>query len=113
MVCAGYNKASGLYCHLKKMVAHITLWGDDDEHFYSYGYSKGKSTLLYCTMKHPLPKTFHCTAFKKHDWFILDENQKKITFSKLSLYLPSTLDRKEEFFAVERSRSLASNRCEL
>ena len=47
-------------------------------------------------MKHTLPNIFHCTAFKKHHGFILDEN-KKTGFSKLFLYLPSTLDRKEEF----------------
>ena len=48
-------------------------------------------------MKHPLPNIFHCTAFKKHHGFLLDENQKKADFSKMFLYLPSTLDRKEDF----------------
>ena len=41
-------------------------------------------------------KHFHCTAFKKHP-FLLDENQSKVKFSKMFLYLPSTLDRKEDF----------------
>ena len=75
-----YNKATGLYGGLTKMLAHITLRGDESERFYSYGYSKEKSTLLYCTMKHPLQNIFHCTAFKKHYGFILDENQKKAKF---------------------------------
>ena len=48
-------------------------------------------------MKHPLPNIFHCTSFKKHDVFILGENQNKAKFSKMFLYLPSTLDRKEDF----------------
>ena len=48
-------------------------------------------------MKHPLPNIFHCTAFKKHHGFLLDENQNKAKFSKMFLYLPSTLDRKEDF----------------
>ena len=69
-----YNKTTGLYGGVKKMLVHITLRGDEGERFYSYGYSKEKSTLLYCTMKHPLPNIFHCTAFKKHHGFILDEN---------------------------------------
>ena len=47
-------------------------------------------------MRQPLPNIFNCTAFKKHG-FILDENQKKAKFSKTFLYLPSTLDRKEDF----------------
>ena len=37
-----YNKATGLYGSLTKKLAHITLRGDDSEHFYSYGYSKEK-----------------------------------------------------------------------
>ena len=75
-----YNKTPGLYGGVKKMLVHITLRGDEGERFYSYGYSKETSTLLYCTMKHPLPNIFHCTAFKKHHEFILDENKKKQIF---------------------------------
>ena len=41
-----YKKATGLYGGLTKKLAHITLGGDDRERFYSYGYSKEKSTLL-------------------------------------------------------------------
>ena len=41
-----YKKATGLYGGLTKKLAHITLGVDDMEHFYSYGYSKEKSTLL-------------------------------------------------------------------
>ena len=92
-----YNKATGMYGGLTKKLAHITLRRDVNERFFSYGYSKEKSTLLYCTMKHPLPNIFQCTAFKKHHGFLLDEDQKKADFSKMFLYLPSTLDRKEDF----------------
>ena len=92
-----YNKATGLYGSPTKKLAHITLRGDANERFFSYGYSKEKSTLLYCTMKHPIPNSFYCTAFKKNHGFLLDENQKKADFSKIFLYLPSTLDRKEDF----------------
>ena len=48
-------------------------------------------------MKHPLPNKFLCTAFKKHHGFSLDENQKEAKYSTMFLYLPSTLDRKEDF----------------
>ena len=78
-----YNKATGLYGGPKKKLAHITLRGDANERFYSFGYSNEKSTVLYCTMKHPLPNIFHCTAFKKHHGFILDENRKQAKFSKM------------------------------
>ena len=90
-----YNKATGLQGGLTRK--YITFRRDASERFYSYGQSKEKSTLLHCTMKHPLPNIFHCTAFKKHHGFFLDENQKKAKFSKLFLYVPSTLDKKEDF----------------
>ena len=79
------------------MLGHITLRGDKGECYYSYGFSKEKSSVLYCSVKDPLPNIFQCTAIKKHHGFLLDENQKKEPFSKLFLYLPSTLDRKEDF----------------
>ena len=61
-----YNKVTGLHGGPKKMLAHITLRGDEGERFYSCGYSKEKSTLLYCTMKHPLQNIFHCIALKNY-----------------------------------------------
>ena len=72
-----YNEATGLYGGLTKKLAHIALRGDTNERFFSYGYLKEKSSVLYCTMKTPLPNIFHCAAFKKHHRFILDENKKK------------------------------------
>ena len=59
-----YNKATGLYGGLTKRLAHITLRGDDSERFYSYGYSKEKSTLLYCTMN-ILHQTFSTVLLSK------------------------------------------------
>ena len=92
-----YNKATGMYGGLTKKLAHITLRGDVNERFYSNGYNKEKSALLYCVNRQPLPNIFHCTAFKQHHGFLLDKNQKKSEFSKMFLLLPSTLDRKEKF----------------
>ena len=92
-----YNKATGLYGGLTKKLAYSTLRGDANERFFSFDYSKERSTSLYCTMKHPLASIFSCTAFKKHHGFLLDENKKKTEFSKMFLYLPSTLDSKEDF----------------
>ena len=92
-----YNKSTGLHGGLEKMLGHITLRGDQGERYYSYGYSKEKSSVFYCSVKDPLPNIFHCTAFKKHHGLLLDESKKKVPLSKLFLYLPATLDRKEEF----------------
>ena len=85
-----YNKATGMHGGLTRNLAHITLVGDVIERFYSYGYNKGKSALLYCVNRQPLPNIFHCTLFKQHHGFLLDENPKKSEFSKIFLFLPST-----------------------
>ena len=90
-----YNTVTGMYSGLNKKLAHITLRGDVNERFDSYDYSKEKSTLLYCVNKYPLPNIFHCTAFKQHHGFLLDENQKRAEFSNMFMFLPSILDRKE------------------
>ena len=59
-------------------------------------------------MKTPLPNIFHCTAFKKHYPFLFDENQNKSKFSNMFIYLPSTLDRKEDFLPYKEHVHLHS-----
>ena len=72
-----YKKATGMYGGLTKKLAYITLRGDVNERFYSYGYHKDRSALLYCVNKQPLPNILHCNAFKQYNGFLLNENQKK------------------------------------
>ena len=97
MYCPVNNKSRGLYGGLTRKLSYITLRGDERERFYSYGYNKEKSSLLYCSMKAPLPNIFSCTAFKKHLPYLYDQNQAKIKSSGMFLYLPLTLDRKQDF----------------
>ena len=70
--------------------------GDAKEHFFSYGYNKEKSSILYCHMKSYLPNIFSCAVFKKHVSFLLDQNKNNIKSSGLFYFLPCTLDRKEK-----------------
>ena len=98
-----YNTETGLYQGLKKKLGYITLREDVNERFFSYGYQKEKSKVLYCTVKQPIPNIFHCTAFKKHMGYLLDENQKKSNMSYMFLFLPSTLDRKEEIMQFKNN----------
>lgn len=67
-----YNTVTGLYHGIIKNLGLIALRGDPKERFFSYGYKKEKSALLYCSMKSPLPNIFSCTAFKKHVPFFMD-----------------------------------------
>ena len=77
-----YNKATGLYGGLTKKLAHIMLQGNANERFFSYGYSKEKSTLLYCTMKHPLPNIFFVLPLRNIMGFYLMKIKRKLTFQK-------------------------------
>ena len=84
----------------QKIRSHYTLRRCKGALFF-YDYNKEKRSLFYCSMKTPIPNIFNCTAFKKHLLFLLDENQKKVQFSNMLLFLSSTLDRKEDFLKWE------------
>ena len=100
------NTETGLFKGLGKRLGYISLRGDKKETFYSYGYDKERSKLLYCTMKQPLPNIFQCTSFKKHKDFLIQEKLNESNEPSLFLFLPSTLDRKEEFLQFKSSVNL-------
>ena len=91
-----YNTQNGLCRGLTKKLGYITLRGDANESFYRYGFNKQNSKVLFCTTKQTLPNIFQCTAFKKHSAFLMSQNQENLKFSKMFMFLPSTLDRKED-----------------
>ena len=81
---------------MSRKLGLITLRGDAQERFFSYGYSKDKSALLYCSMKAPLPNTFSSTCFQKHKQLLLDQNELGVKQSDIFFFLPATSDRNEE-----------------
>ena len=89
-----YNTQDGLYRGLKKSLTNIVLRGDELETLYSYESDKEKSKSLYSVNKQPLPNIFQTTAFKKHTLYLMDQRNQE--FSKMFMFLPLTLDRKEE-----------------
>ena len=101
-----YNKEPGLFRGLGKRLGYITLRGDKNETFYTYGYDSEKSKLLYCSMNQPIPNIFHCTCFKRHHQYLLNEKATDRLASSLFLFLPSTLDRKEKFLQYKDSVNL-------
>ena len=101
-----YNTETGLFKGLGKRLGYISLRGDKIETFYSYGYDKERSKLLYCTMKQRLPNIFQCTSFKKHKDFLIQEKLNESNESSLFLFLPSTLDRKEDILQFKSSVNL-------
>ena len=68
-----YNTKDRLYRGLKKSLVNIILRRNEVETFYSYGYDKKRSKMLFCVNKQPLPNDFQSTAVKKHISYLLDK----------------------------------------
>ena len=100
-----YDLESGFFKGLRLMLAYIVLRGDDDEVFFSYGFNKNKSKVLYSYSKQQIPDTFVTTSFKKHFQEVVNE-KKDEKFSKMFYYLPSISDRKEEINQYKDNVSL-------
>ena len=100
-----YDLESGKFKGLRLMLAYIIIRGDDDEVFFSYGYSKSKSTVLYSYSKQQIPDTFISTSFKKHFQEVVNE-KKDEDYSHMFYYLPSISDRKEEVNQYKSNVSL-------
>ena len=90
------NTENGLYRGLTKKLGNIILRGDTNKTFFSHGFDKEWSKVLYCIKKQPLPNIFQCTAFKKDVQILMSQNQQNLDFSKMFIFLPSTLDCKED-----------------
>ena len=65
LVALLYDMNSGKFLGLDKRLAFIMVRGDYDETFFSYGYNKSKSNLLYSVPKTFFPNIFSRTCFKK------------------------------------------------
>ena len=68
-----YNVETGEFKGLQYWLAYIMVKDDEDKMFLSYGYSEGKSNILYSTFKQILPNIFQRTSFKKHNPMLLNE----------------------------------------
>ena len=73
--CPLYNVNTGFFYGLTRKLGLITVLGDEQERFFSYGYSKEKSKVLYCSMKTQLPNIFSTTCFKKHTNLLLEQHK--------------------------------------
>ena len=100
-----YDLETGTFKGLRLMLAYIIIRGDADEFFFSYGYSKTKSKVLYSYMKQQIPDTFIATGFNKHFKEVVNEKRDE-TSSEMFYYLPSISDRKEEINQYKSNVSL-------
>ena len=102
-----YDLETGDFKGIRLMLAYIVLRGDQEEIFFSYGYDKNKSKILYSYSKQQIPDAFISTAFKKHFNEIMNEKRDEDS-STLFYFLPSISDRKEAINQWKNNPSLVS-----
>lgn len=111
LLCPLYDKQSGHFLGLEKRLAAISIRGNSNEYFLSYGFDKEKSKVLFSTYKMMLPNIFQSTYFKKYKDFLKSDD--KGEFSTLFCYLPLTTDRKESLNQHKGNVQLHLITCEM
>ena len=101
-----YDLESGEFRGVRLQLAYIVLRGDEHEIFFSYGYEKSKSKVLYSYSKQQIPDAFISTSFKKHFNEIINEKKDDENSSSLFYFLPSISDRKESINQWKNNPSL-------
>ena len=108
-----YDTEAGNFSGLTTKLAHIILKRDEDECFFSYGYNKEKTALLYLFCKEMIPNAVTATCFTKHLSEILNERRNNEEFSNLFYYLPSTTGRNEDINQFRGNVNLIPIDCSL
>ena len=100
-----YDLESGDFKDVRQQLAYIILRGDEQEIFFSYGFDKSKSRVLFSHSKQQIPDAFISTSFKKHFNEIMNEKRNEDS-SSLFYFLPSISDRKETINQWKNNPSL-------
>ena len=100
-----YDLESGEFKGVRQQLAYIILRGDEQEIFFSYGFDKSKSKVLFSYSKQQIPDAFISTSFKKHFNEIMNEKRNEDS-SSLFYFLPSISDRKETINQWKNNPSL-------
>ena len=106
LFCCIYDLATGEFKGIREQLAYIVLRGDQHESFFSYGFEKTKSQILYSYSKNQIPDAFALTAFRRHFSEVVNEKKEKEDSSSLFFFLPSITDRKEEINQWKNNPSL-------
>ena len=78
LLCCIYDLDTGEFKGIRGQLAYIVLRGDKNEIFFSYGYNKNKSQILYSYSKQQIPDAFVSFSFKNHYNEIINEKKKKM-----------------------------------
>ena len=77
LLCPLYDIETACFLGLEKRLATISVRGDDDKLFLSYGYVKEKCKQLFSLHKVRLPNIFQSTSFQKHKDYLKGDDKGK------------------------------------
>ena len=89
-----YDHKSGKFLGVKESLAYIMLRKEEQETFFTYGFSAEYASILYCYSRQSMPNVFKGTAFNTHK--LQNYAEAKAGMSNIFFYLPSITDRKED-----------------
>ena len=102
-----YDPVNGQFLGLINSLGYLTVRGDEQEHFFDYGFNKENSKILYSTHKMKIPNSFSTTIFNRC-WIQYKSGAFSETdFSNVFFFLPSTTDRIEEINRYVKSVNLS------
>ena len=61
-----YDPVNGQFLGLINSLGYLTVRGDEQEHFFDYGFNKENSKILYSTHKMKIPNSFSTTIFNRY-----------------------------------------------
>ena len=94
MYAPDYDHKSGKFLGVKESLAYIMLRNEEQETFFTHGFSAEHASILYCYSRQSLPNVFKGTAFNTYK--LQNYAESKARMSDIFFYLPSISDRKEE-----------------
>ena len=94
MVRPKYNPETGEFLGLYETVRFMVLRESPEEVFFSYGYDKEKSKVLYTHYRRRIPNSFSSTILNRHR-IMIESDEADAEFSNIYLFLPSITDRNE------------------
>ena len=91
-----HDPVTGQFLGLIESLGYVTVHGDEQVHFFDYGYNKENSKILYSTHRMKIPNCFSTTIFNRHRIQYESGALSETDFSKAFFFLPSTTDRIED-----------------
>ena len=94
MYASDYDHKSGKFLGVKESLAYIMIRNEEQETFFTYGFSAEHASILYCYSRQSMATVFKGTAFNTHK--LQNYTESNARMSDIFFYLPSISGRKED-----------------